>query len=57
MNHRDRAAHEALRQTARQPSAPRPAAPAVNPKPATLADALRWISAATAAVVILGAFV
>jgi hypothetical protein len=57
MHHADRNAHEALRQTARQPNAPRSAAPAVHAKPATLADALRWLSAFSAVLLVAGLFV
>lgn len=58
MHHADRNAHADLIATARalQP-APRPAAPAVNPNPTTLADALRWIAAGSVALLALGLFV
>lgn len=57
MNRHEYAAHAALRDTARSPSAPRPAAPSANPKPATLADALRWLAAASAVLLVVGLFV
>jgi len=58
MHHADRNAHTALRDTARAATpAPRPAAPAVNPKPTTLADALRWIAAGSAVLLAVGLFV